>query len=89
VNDPAFVCGFERRGDLLRDGDGLVGGNGAPREALREGLSIYELEDQREVTIRFFDAIDGRDVWMVERGEQLRFALESGKAVSVRRECIR
>ena len=37
----------------------------------------------------FFQSVDGRDVGMVERGEQFRVALEAGQSVGIAREFFR
>jgi hypothetical protein len=36
--------------------------------------------------IRFFEAVNGGDVGMIERGQQLSFTLEAGEALRIARE---
>jgi hypothetical protein len=49
-----------------------------------ERLAVDQLHREEEHAIGFFHRVDGDDVRMVERGNALRFALESGAAVRVR-----
>jgi hypothetical protein len=41
---------------------------------------------QRQPAIRFFEAVDRRDIRMVERGEDLRFAPEAREPVDIEGE---
>ena len=86
VNDALFVRGFERLGDLLRDGQRLVERDRAPRDALRQVLALDELHHQRGDAPTFFEPVDARDVRMVQRGEGLGFAREPRQAVGIMRE---
>jgi hypothetical protein len=89
MNDPLLVRGFERVGDLTRDGQCLIERNRAARDALRQVLAFDEFHDQRTDAIRFFQSVDMRDVRMIERCERLGFACESGESVGVIGERIR
>ena len=64
----------EGGGDLFGDGPGLVEGHGA-----LGGFAFDELHDEGAV----FDAVDGGDVGVVERGQDFGFALEAGHALGV------
>src|SRR5437879_2513578 len=55
----------------------------------RKGSSIDELEDKKSRAARFLEAVDGRDVRMIQRREELRFTLESGNSVRVGDEELR
>lgn len=46
-----------------------------------EGFAGHEFQNEAQSAALLFEAINGGDVGMVERGEDLRFALESGEAV--------
>ena len=80
---PALVRGFERLGHLFRDRQRLVDRDGAARDALREILALDELHHERADAGRFLDAVQLRDVGMIERGERLRLALEPHEAIGV------
>ena len=50
VDDPLLVRGFERLGDLPRDGQGLIERDRAAGDALRQVLALDQLHDQRPDT---------------------------------------
>ena len=84
VDDADLMRGFERLGDLTGDGQCLVDRNGPPRDALGEVFSFDELHDDRARAARLLDAVDLRNVRVVEGGEHLRLSLEPGHAVAAR-----
>ena len=82
--DDALVVGLlERLGDLPGDLERLVERDGAPREALLEVLALDQLEGEEGLAVGFLEPVDGGDVRVVERGEQMRLALEAPQAVGV------
>jgi len=96
MDDALVVRGVERVDDLPRDGECVGDGNraaGPPAQAghyictacqaLRQGLPVDELEDEEAPALGFFEAVDGGDVRVVERGEHLRLALEPGEPVGI------
>ena len=60
-------------------------GNRTFRDALGEVFALDELHDDRARACRFLDAVDLRDVRVVEGGEDLGLALEAGQAVAAAR----
>jgi hypothetical protein len=56
-----------------------VAGDSTARDALRQILAFDELHHQRVV----FDAVDMRDVGMIERREDFGFALESRQPFAI------
>jgi hypothetical protein len=71
-----IVRRFERVGDLPRDGQN-VGERHRPARNLRgEILALDQLHDEARRGPAVFDAVDLRDVRMIERRERLRLALE-------------
>ena len=89
VDDALGVGLLERLGDLLRDLERLLDGDGAARETLLEVLALHELERQEGLAVRVLESVDRGDVRVVERGEQLRLALEAGEALGVLRHLER
>ena len=73
----------------LRDRQRFVDRDGPTRDTLREIVALDEFHHQRADASAVFQAIDVRDVRMVERGEDLRFALEPGEAIGIVGEGIR
>ena len=86
MDDPLLVRRFERLGDLLGDGQRLVEGNRASRNALRQILALDEFHDEGVDVTRMFEAVNDRDVGMVQRGQGLGLALEAGEAIGIVRE---
>ena len=80
MDDPLLVRRFERLGDLLRDGQRFVERDRAARDALRQILALDELHHERLDAAAFFEAVDVRDVRMIQRREHLRFARETARA---------
>jgi hypothetical protein len=58
----------------------------APLQTLGEVLPFDELEDEERRALRLVEAVDGRNMWVVERGERVRLAAESRDAVGVARD---
>ena len=90
MNDALLVCRLERFCHLTRDGQRLVqrkaGSSGRTRPAcyaLRERGPIHQLQHQSSNAGRFFEAVDGGDVRVRERGQQLRFAREPRQVVRI------
>ena len=89
MNDPLLMRCFEGFGDLLGDGQGLVELNRPTRDPLREILSFDELHHEGFDAVCVLQPVDGRNVRMIQGGQCLGFALESGHALRVGRECLR
>ena len=88
VDDALLVRGLERLGDLARDRDRFVDGDRPALEPLCQVLALDQLHREqmsaRPVGLRdLLEGIQLRDVRVVQRGEQLRLALEAGEAVGV------
>jgi hypothetical protein len=85
------VGGFERGAKLAGDPKGLIRRQRAASNPLGERLALDQFQDQRScgravVGGRFLDPVDGGDVGMVERREQLRFACEPCDAIGILRD---
>ena len=81
VNHPSLVRRFERRGDLFCDRHRLVERQGAICEPIRQCRAFDQFHHDRADAIRLFEAVDGGDVRMIQRGERLRFPLETHQAI--------
>ena len=80
--------GFERLRDLRRDGERLVDGNRPPCDASIETLTVDEFEHEELRVVGFVQTVNGADVRMVQRGENLGFTAESREALRVVREGV-
>ncbi len=52
-----------------------------PRESV-----LHQLQDERVHALRVFQAVNGADIWMIERREDLSFTLEAGESIGVQRK---
>jgi hypothetical protein len=89
MGDAFLVCGSESGGDLLR----ILNGPGHGQRALielRAQLFAFEQfhHDERRALV-IADVVDGRDVWVIERGGGLRFLLEAAHTLGIRRQFSR
>ena len=83
MDDALVVRDFERFGNLASDRQRFVDRNRAGREAIGQRGAADELHDERHSGARIFHAVDRRDVRMVQRREQLRFAMKARQALRV------
>ena len=63
-------------------------GDRSEGDAIGERRPFHELQHQRAHTGGLFKAVDGPDVLMVQRREDLRLALEAGQAIVIARERV-
>jgi hypothetical protein len=89
VNDAALVSLFDGVRDLARDAERLLHRQRAAADALGEILAVHELHDERVRGPLCFDAVDLRDMRVIERSEQMRFALEPREPFRIRRKDAR
>jgi hypothetical protein len=96
VEDTVLVGVVQRVGELPRDEQRLVHGDGAAVDAVGQRGALDQLHHQRANGWRpgvprwaLLDAVDRGNVLMSERGEDLRLALEPRHAVWIRRELRR
>jgi hypothetical protein len=61
----------------------------APCDAIRERRAFHEFQDERVRAAGVLEAVDRRDVGMVEGGEHLRFSAEPCDAITIKREGLR
>ena len=83
MDDAVLVRGFERLGDLPRHRQRLVDGEGAARDSIGERRAFDQLHHQRVLAAGILEAVDLRDVRMIERREELRFPAEPRQAIGI------
>src|SRR5262249_2669262 len=86
MNDALLVCGFEGLGDLACNGNCFFNRYYTARDTIGQRVALDELDHERGRSGRLFQAVDLRDVRMVERRERLRLALEAHHAIAVARK---
>jgi hypothetical protein len=83
MDDSLLVGLLERLADLPGDGERLRNRQRSLGDPLRERLSLGELHHDGADGAGLLDAIDLRDVRVVQRRQQVRLALETSEAVRV------
>ena len=83
---PCSCARFERVRDLLRDRQCFIEWDRAAGDALRQIVALDEFHHEGGHAPAFFQAVDGRDVGMIQRGEGLGFTLEASQAIRVVRK---
>jgi hypothetical protein len=71
------------KSSTITNRQGLSEWHGTPSDPLREIFTINEFEDQCSDAIGLIEAMNLRDVWMIERREHLRFATEPGETIDI------
>jgi hypothetical protein len=89
MDDALLVRGFQCVGDLRRDAQRLIERNRTAGDPPRKILTLDELHHERGNAVAFFKAIDARNIRMIKRGEDFRFALKTCEPVVSRREGLR
>ena len=83
MDDPLLMRGLKRIGDLLRDRQRLVQRQRPTRDPPLQILAFDEFEDKRRYASGLFNPVNVRDVRMIKRGEDLRFAAEARETVGI------
>ena len=86
VNDAPLVRRLQGLGNLPGDVEGLLHRKRTATEPLGEILALDEFEDQKRGAVHLLEAVDARDMRVVERGEHVRFAAETRQPVRVGRD---
>ena len=76
MNDAVFVCGFQGFGNLRRDRDCLPDRESAAVNALLKRWPFDELHHESRDAFALFEAVNLRDVRVIQRRERFGFALE-------------
>ena len=85
MDDSVHVRRFHRLGNLFGDRQRLVDRDGALCDAVCERRPLDQLHHQRRRASRSLQAIDRRDVGVIERREDFRFTLEPRQPLRIRR----
>ncbi len=83
MHDALLVGRFQATGDLHRDRQRVLLAQGAPGDPCGEILALYQLHDQEALGVPFFEAVDRRDVGMLQCGQRASLALEPGDPLGV------
>src|SRR5271165_119818 len=83
MDDAAFVGVFEGFADLFGDRQGFGDGDGAGFDTVRKSGAFDQFHNQGVRDAGIFEAVDGGDVGVIERGEEGGFAAEAGQALGI------
>jgi len=86
MDDALVVSGLQCVSDLAGNEQRFVSRDGALRDAIREGGTVHKFQDQRPYTVGLFEAVNVRDMRMIEGGECLCFAFEPRQSLEIPRE---
>ena len=82
-----FSCAASRASAICRaDPERFVDRNGTLCDPIRESRSLHQLQDERVHALRVFQPVNGADIRMIERREDLSFTLEAGESTGVQRK---
>ena len=86
--DDACSCAASRASAIWRAIGSVASSGMGPslRDALRQRRTLDELEHQGANAVGLFEAVDVRDVRMVQGREQPRFALEAADPIGIARK---
>ena len=76
MDDSLLVRRLEADRDLSRDRNGFIEWHWPGRDAVRHRRPLDQLEHERAETALGFEAVNGRDVRVIERGQDLCFPLK-------------
>ena len=81
--------GFERLGDLTRDRQRLIERDGALSQTIRQRGSLDQFQHERRQVAGFFETVEGRDMRVIQRGQEFRFPSEARAPVGIAGERLR
>ena len=83
MDDALFVGRFQGVGDLSRDRQRLRDRHAPARDDRGKVLPLDQFHHQRAHGTGFLEAVDVRDVRVIQRGECLCLAREAGEAIGI------
>ena len=86
MDDAFLVRRIERVRDLLGDGQRLLDREWSFGDPLGKSVALDELEHEAADVTALFDAVNCRDVRMIQRREYPRFAIETGEPIGIAAE---
>jgi hypothetical protein len=84
MHDAEIVRRFQRVGGLARDLKGFINWKRTLVKAIRQGRPFNELHYQGDSALGFFEAVDGGDVRVIQRCQDLGFAAKSRQPIGIR-----
>ena len=88
MNDALLVGRFERVGDLPRDRDRVGEQEWPLADSIGERRTFDQLHDERAGAVHLFEAEHLRDVRVIQRRQDLGFALEAREPIAIGRQRV-
>ena len=89
MDDPLLVRGLERLGDLSRDRERLIDRNCALNDPIGQRHTLDEFHYEGCGAAGAFDAVNERDVGVIQRGQRPGFAVETREPIGISRHSFR
>jgi hypothetical protein len=86
VDDAVLMRRLQRLRDLLRDRQRLIERDRTARNALRQIVPFDQFHHERGAAAALFEAVDARDVGMVQGPQRARLAPEARQSLRIARE---
>ena len=83
MNDFFSVRCIERVGDLDGQGEQGLGVQRLARDAMLQSHTVQEFHGDEGLAVLLADVVDGADVWVIQSGCGLGFALESSQGLGI------
>jgi hypothetical protein len=83
MDDPLLMRGLNSICDLRRNRQSFSEWQGTTRDSSGKGRPVDKLEHERWSASASFQAIDRRDVWVVQRSKHSRFPMKPRQSVKV------
>jgi hypothetical protein len=83
VDNPVLVRGFQTFGDLASVIQGVVDGDRVLLDSLSQCLTLGQLHHKEALSVVFLKAVQGGNVLMAQRSEQLGFPLKPSKSLGI------
>jgi hypothetical protein len=81
MDDALVVCSRDRPRNLGGNAERLLQPHGPGHQAIGERQAVNELHCEEGTLLPVLEPEQVRDVWMIQRGQRLGFALEAGEAI--------
>ena len=86
MHDALLVRGLQPFRDLFRENAGFIDGDRSPPQPLLEIFALHQFEGEGHALLGLLEAVDRRDIGMIEGGEDLGLPPEAGHPLLILRE---
>jgi len=72
----------------MSNAESIIYGKRSAPDSIRQRLSRHQLHNQKLAATEFFNAVDCRNVRMIQRSQNARFTFKSRDTFGIIRECL-